>query len=115
MKKGVEVMSYVPRAKAICWDDGATQPVSGAWPTLFWNPTIPAMAGQRCWQNLCIYKIIVTHLSTCYCGPCAYHLATSVVSQQVPVPKRTAQRVYVREKGERHKAAPPFGPPASAL
>lgn len=55
--------SVVPRAKAICWDNGATQPVSGELPTLFRNPTMPAMAGQRCWQNLCIYKSIVTHLA----------------------------------------------------
>jgi hypothetical protein len=55
--------NVVPRAKAICWDDGATQPVSGASPTLFRNPTMPAMAGQRCWQNLCIYKSMITHMA----------------------------------------------------
>ena len=42
----------IPRAKAICWDNGETQPISGALPTLFRNPTMPAIAGQRCWQNL---------------------------------------------------------------
>jgi hypothetical protein len=55
--------NVVPRAKAICWDDGATHSVSGASPTLFRNPTMPAMAGQRCWQNLCIHTSIVTHLA----------------------------------------------------
>jgi len=43
----------IPRAKAICSDDGETQRVSAPLPTLFRNPTMPAIAGQRCWQNLC--------------------------------------------------------------
>ena len=49
-----------PRLNAILWDDGETQPVSWALPTLFRNPTMPAIAGQRCWQNLCV---IVTTLA----------------------------------------------------
>jgi hypothetical protein len=38
----------IPRAKAICWDDGEVQRVSWALHTLFRNPTMPAIAGQRC-------------------------------------------------------------------
>ena len=47
-----EAVRYVPRAKAICWDDGETHPVSGALPTWLRNPTMPVIAGQRCWQSL---------------------------------------------------------------
>ncbi len=50
--QGGKIVRCVPRAKAICWDDGETHPVSGALPTWFRNPTMPAIAGQRCWQNL---------------------------------------------------------------
>ena len=47
--KGVR---YLPRAKAILWDDGETHRVSGALPTWLRNPTMPAIACQRCWQSL---------------------------------------------------------------
>jgi hypothetical protein len=45
-------VKYVPRAKAIRWDDGETHRVSGALPTWFRNPTMPTIACQRCWQSL---------------------------------------------------------------
>ena len=39
-----------PRPNAILCEAGATQLVIGAVPTVFRNPTIPAISCQRCWQ-----------------------------------------------------------------
>ncbi len=53
-----EKRQLVPREKAICWNDGETQPVIGALPTSIRKPTMPAIAGQRCWQNLQRMRIV---------------------------------------------------------
>lgn len=47
----------LPRANAICELLGETHALSGfasadGLLTVLWNPTMPAIAGQRCWQNL---------------------------------------------------------------
>ena len=63
------VGDVVPRANAICWDDGETQPTSAALPTLFRNPTMPAIAGQRCWQNLCICEYRHPFGGNCHHSP----------------------------------------------
>jgi len=44
---------------------------------------MPAIAGQRCWQNL---KIIGPLSSFVIYEVYAYHLATLAVSEQVPAP-----------------------------
>jgi hypothetical protein len=97
--------NVAPRAKAICWDDGATQPVSGALPTLFWNPTMPAMAGQRCWQNLRIYQSIVTHLAHLFMRSVCLPPGNIDVVPARSRSWKTPQRVYVRggEEGKMHK------------
>ena len=45
------IKSHAPRPNAIRCSSGDIQPVIPALPTAFRNPTMPAIAFQRCWQS----------------------------------------------------------------
>lgn len=51
--------SHAPRPKAICCDVDEYQFVNAAEPTWLRKPTIPAIAGQRCWQSLYLISILI--------------------------------------------------------
>ena len=82
-------MRFVPREKAIRWGEGETQPVSGALPTRFRNPTIPAMACQRCWQNMQRTAIVHAQEALHFAMIETYHPFAPTLPVQIPVPSET--------------------------
>jgi hypothetical protein len=89
---------HVPRAKAIRWDNGATQRVIGLIFvfTLFRNPTMPAIAVQRCWHNLCVVglgHVTICGNDTVLCLPPVYLGSVRTVSRAW---RKGTRRVWVR-------------------
>jgi hypothetical protein len=62
---------------------------------------MPAMAGQRCWQNLGINKYFHPFGAVVIAVYDTYHLSTSTASEQVPVPKRGRNPEGLCKEGEK--------------